>query len=146
MAERTRVLVAEDETIIRLDLCGLLAEAGFEVCGAARDGAEAVALALELLPDVALLDVRMPRLDGIEAARRILDEVDLPIVMLTAHGDEALVARAVAAGVFGYVVKPFRAEDVAPAIRAAVARHGDLAVSRRSHRRSAISIHPVPRQ
>jgi len=98
-----RVLVAEDETLIRLDLRGLLEAAGFEVCAEALDGEEAVQLARETEPDVALLDVKMPRLDGIEAARRILDERPIPIVMVTAYGERELVSRAVEAGVFGYL-------------------------------------------
>jgi two-component system, response regulator PdtaR len=130
---RERVLVAEDETIIRLDLCGLLEQSGLEVCAAARNGEEAVELARSTLPDLALLDVRMPRLDGIEAARRILEERPVPIVMLTAHDDEELVARAVGAGVFGYLVKPFREQDLLPAIRTALARHSDLTSSRRAN-------------
>jgi two-component system, response regulator PdtaR len=81
---RLRVLVAEDETIVRLDLCALLGRAGLEVCAQARDGAEAVELARTARPDVALLDVKMPRLDGIEAARRMYAERPLPIVLLTA--------------------------------------------------------------
>jgi len=103
-----RILVAEDETIIRLDLVEMLARAGLEVCAEARDGEEAVTLAREHAPDLAIMDVKMPRLDGIEAARRILDERPIPIVMLTAYGQEELVNRAVEAGVFGYLVKPFR--------------------------------------
>jgi response regulator NasT len=130
--DRKRVLVAEDETIIRLDLCALLEQAGLEVCAAARDGEEAVELARSTRPDLVLMDVRMPRLDGIEAARRILEERPLPIVMLTAHGDEKLVARAIGAGVFGYLVKPFREQDLLPAIHTALARHSDLMSSRRA--------------
>jgi two-component system, response regulator PdtaR len=122
-----RVLIAEDETIIRLDLRELLEAAGHEVVAEARDGDEAVELAREHEPDLAIMDVRMPRVDGIEAARRILDERPLPVVMLTAYGQQDLVARAVEAGVFGYLVKPFRESDVLPAIRAAVARHEELA-------------------
>ena len=122
-----RVLIAEDETIIRLDLRQLLERAGLEVCAEARDGVEAVALARSTEPDVAVLDVRMPRLDGIEAARRILDERPIPIVMLTAYGQRELVARAVEAGVFGYLVKPFREADLLPAIETARARHDELA-------------------
>ena len=125
-----RVLIAEDETIIRLDLKELLERAGFEVCAEARDGAEAVELARSEQPDVAVLDVKMPRLDGIEAARRILAERPIPIVMLTAYGQEDLVARAVEAGVFGYLVKPFREQDLLPAIRTARARHEELAAVR----------------
>src|SRR5205814_5235422 len=94
-----RILVAEDETIIRLDLRALLERAGFEVCAEARDGEEAVALARSEQPDVAVLDVKMPKLDGIEAARRILDERPIPIVMLTAYGQDELVQRAAEAGV-----------------------------------------------
>ena len=121
-----RILIAEDETIIRLDLKHLLERGGFEVCAEARDGEEAVALAASEQPDLAVLDVKMPRLDGIEAARRILAERPIPIVMLTAYGQEELVARAVEAGVFGYLVKPFREEDLLPAIHAARARHAEL--------------------
>jgi AmiR/NasT family two-component response regulator len=122
----TRILVAEDETIIRLDLCDLLRRSGFEVCAEARDGVEAVDLARAEQPDLAIMDVKMPRLDGIEAARRILDERPIPIVMLTAYGQDELVSRAVEAGVFGYLVKPFRESDLLPAIRTATARHDEL--------------------
>jgi response regulator NasT len=125
-----RVLVAEDETIIRLDLRDLLERAGFEVCAEARDGEEAVALAQSARPDVAIMDVKMPKLDGIEAARRILEDRPIPIVMLTAYGQDELVARAVEAGVFGYLVKPFREQDLLPAIRTARARHEELAALR----------------
>jgi AmiR/NasT family two-component response regulator len=121
-----RILVAEDETIIRLDLRKMLEEAGFEVCAEARGGNEAVTLAASERPDLAILDVKMPDLDGIEAARRILADQPMPIVMLTAYGQDELVARAVEAGVFGYLVKPFRETDLLPAIRAAQARHAEL--------------------
>src|SRR5437763_9786305 len=114
-----RILIAEDETIIRLDLRELLEGAGFEICAEARDGVEAVELARSEQPDLAVLDVKMPRLDGIEAARRILDERPIPIVMLTAYGQDELVTRAVEAGVFGYLVKPFREQDFLPPIRTA---------------------------
>jgi two-component system, response regulator PdtaR len=125
-----RILIAEDETIIRLDLRKLLEEAGHEVCAEARDGVEAVALVEEHDPDLAILDVKMPRLDGIEAAKRILDERPIPIVMLTAYGQDELVARAVEAGVFGYLVKPFRETDLLPAIATARARHDELSALR----------------
>src|SRR2546421_5297229 len=127
----TRVLIAEDETLIRLDLRLLLEDHGFEV-HEARDGLEAVQLARELEPDVAVLDMRMPNLDGVEAARRIYAERPLPIAMLTAFSDRALVERAIAAGVFTYLSKPFTAADVVPAIAAAIARHGELLSARRA--------------
>src|SRR5205814_7285022 len=101
-----------------------------DVVGEARDGEEAVALALDLEPDVAIMDVKMPKLDGIDAAKRILAERPIPIVMLTAYGQEELVSRAVEAGVFGYLVKPFREQDLMPAIAAARARHEELAAVR----------------
>jgi two-component system, response regulator PdtaR len=121
-----RILIAEDETIIRLDLRALLERAGFDVCAEARDGEEAVELARAVRPDLALLDVKMSRLDGIEAARRILDDRPIPIVMVTAYGEEELIERAVEAGVFGYLVKPFRETDLLPAIATARARHDEL--------------------
>jgi AmiR/NasT family two-component response regulator len=125
-----RILIAEDETIIRLDLRELLQRAGFDVVAEAKDGEEAVALARSEAPDLAILDVKMPRLDGIETARRILEERATPIVMLTAYGQDELVSRAVEAGVFGYLVKPFRESDLLPAIRTARARHEELAALR----------------
>ena len=121
-----RILIAEDETIIRLDLRQLLERAGHEIAGEARDGEEAVALARELDPELVIMDVKMPKLDGIEAAKRIVDERPLPIVLLTAYGQEELVNRAVEAGVFGYLVKPFREQDLVPAIATARARHAEL--------------------
>ena len=125
-----RILIAEDETIIRLDLRALLEKAGLEVCAEARDGVEAIELARSEQPDLAIMDVKMPRLDGIEAARQILDERPIPIVMLTAYGQDELVSRAVEAGVFGYLVKPFRESDLLPAIATARARHEELVALR----------------
>jgi AmiR/NasT family two-component response regulator len=127
-----RVLVAEDETIIRLDLRSLLERQGLRVCGEAGDGEQAVRLAREVDPDVVLLDLRMPVLDGIEAARRIYAERPLPIVMLTAYADRGHVDRAIEAGVFTYLLKPFRETDVVPALRAAVVRHRELLEARRA--------------
>ena len=121
-----RILIAEDETIIRLDLRELLERAGFEVCAEARDGLEAVELARTEQPDLAILDVKMPELDGIEAAKRILEERPIPIVILTAYSQQELIARAVEAGVYGYLVKPFREADLLPAIETARARHVEL--------------------
>ncbi len=123
---RLKILIAEDETIIRLDLRDMLVHAGFDVCAEARDGEEAVALARSEQPDLAIMDVKMPKLDGIEAARKILEERPIPIVMLTAYGQAEIVSRAVEAGVFGYLVKPFREQDLLPAIQSARARHEEL--------------------
>jgi response regulator NasT len=121
-----RVLICEDETIIRLDLRAICERAGLEVVGEARDGVEALRLASELEPDVVVMDVQMPKLDGIEAARQLLAERPVPIVVVTAFPQEELVRRAVEAGVFGYLVKPFRENDVLPAIHAARARFEEL--------------------
>ena len=125
-----RILLAEDETIIRLDLRGLLERAGHEVIAEARDGEEAVELARKHEPDLAVMDVKMPRLDGIEAARRILEERPIPIVILTAFDQRELVERAAEVGVYGYLVKPFREADVVPAIETARARHQELVAVR----------------
>ena len=104
----------------------MLERAGFEVVAEARDGREAVVLASQHRPDLAVMDVKMPELDGIEAARQMLEQRQIPIVMLTAFSEAALVGRAVDAGVFGYLVKPFRESDLLPAIEAARARHAEL--------------------
>src|SRR5438874_1231722 len=130
MTARPKILIAEDETLVRLDLRALLEDAGLEVVAEARDGEEAVALAREQEAELAILDVKMPRLDGIEAARRILAERPIPIVMLTAYDQRELVGRAVEAGVFGYLVKPFREQDLVPAIVTARARFAELAAVR----------------
>jgi AmiR/NasT family two-component response regulator len=127
-----RVLIAEDETIIRMDLRGLLEKNGFMVVAEAADGAQAVELARTASPDVAILDLRMPELDGIEAARRIYAERPIPIVMLTAFSDRANIEDAIGAGVFSYLVKPFRETDIVPAVRTAVARHTELLAARRT--------------
>jgi two-component system, response regulator PdtaR len=121
-----RVLIAEDETIIRLDLAAMLGRAGFDVVAQARDGLEAVELARTCTPDLAVLDVRMPGMDGIDAARAILEERPIPVVIITAYSQYDVVARAVEAGVFGYLVKPFREADLVPAIETARARHAEL--------------------
>ena len=125
-----RILLAEDETIIRLDLRDLLERAGYEVVAEARDGEEAVALARTHQPDLAVMDVKMPRLDGIDAARKMLEERPIPIVMLTAFGQKELIDRAAEAGVYGYLVKPFREQDIVPAIDTARARHEELVAAR----------------
>jgi AmiR/NasT family two-component response regulator len=108
----------------------MLEQAGFEVVAEARDGLEAVELERLHEPDLAVMDVKMPRLDGIEAARRMLERRPLAIVMLTAFSERDMVDRAVDAGVFGYLVKPFRESDLLPAIESARARHAELAALR----------------
>src|SRR5438094_987742 len=108
----------------------MLERAGFDVVAEARDGSEAVELAKVHDPDLAVMDVKMPVLDGIEAARRILNRRSIPIVMLTAFSETVLVGRAIEAGVFGYLVKPFRESDLLPAIETARARHAELAAVR----------------
>ena len=129
-----RVMGGQDETLIRLDLCELLETAGHDVCARAKSGAEAVELARAVLPDAALLDVKMPRLDGIEAARRSLAERPIPIVMISAYTERALVERAVESGVVGYPAKPFREEEVAPALATAVGRFAELTAVPRAGR------------
>ena len=127
-----RILIAEDQAIIRLDLRGILEKHGLLVCAEASNGEEAVELARTSHPDIALLDMRMPKLDGIEAARRMYAERPIPIVMLTAFSDRAVVEKAIAAGVFAYLVKPFKESDLVPALRAAVVRHAELLAARRA--------------
>jgi response regulator NasT len=122
-----KVLIGEDETLIRLDLRGMLERAGYSVVAEARDGEQAVELARSAEPDLAIMDVKMPELDGIEAARRILAERPIPVVIVSAYTEETLVQRAAEAGVFGYLAKPFREEDLLPAIATARARFGQLA-------------------
>ncbi len=121
-----RVVVAEDEALIRLDLTEILAEAGYVVVGQAGDGEEAVRLARELVPDVVLMDVKMPVLDGITAAEQIGSEGLAPVVMLTAFSQRELVERARDAGVLAYVVKPFTPADLTPAIEVARSRWTQL--------------------
>ena len=129
-----RILIAEDETIIRLDLRELLEKAGFDVCAEAKRRRGSGDARTHLRADLALLDVKMPKLDGIDAARRILEERPIPIVMVTAYGEEELVSRAVEAGVFGYLVKPFRETVLPPAIatRAPGTKSSRLCATRRT--------------
>ena len=121
-----RVLVAEDEAIIRLDLAEMLGEAGYDVVGQAGDGEQAVEMALALRPDIVLMDVKMPVMDGITAAEQIGKERICPVVMLTAFSQTELVERARDAGVMAYVVKPFTASDVMPALDIALSRWSEL--------------------
>lgn len=115
-----RILVAEDETLVRLDLRAMLVDAGYEVCAEAADGLEAVKLAAEHRPDAILMDANMPQLDGVTAARRILASGHVPIVMLTGYEYGELVDRAFEAGVVGYLVKPFAEQEVIDALSAVV--------------------------
>jgi response regulator NasT len=120
---RRRVVIAEDEALIRLDLKEMLEEEGFTVVGEAADGETAVRLAEQHRPDVVVLDVKMPRLDGISAAERITAARIAPVVLLTAFSQQELVARARDAGVMAYVVKPFAKADIMPAIEIAASRY-----------------------
>ena len=124
--KKPTVLVAEDEALIRLDLVELLGEEGYEVVGQAADGEEAVELARKLVPDLVIMDVKMPKMDGIAAAEVIAEERIAPIVMLTAFSQRDLVERARDAGAMAYVVKPFDASDVVPAIEIAMGRFAEL--------------------
>lgn len=117
-----RVVIAEDEALIRLDLAEMLSEEGYEVVAEAADGEQAVRLAEQHRPDVVLMDVKMPRLDGIEAAAQIAEARIAPVVLLTAFSQRALVERARDAGVMAYLVKPFTRSDLAPAIEMARSR------------------------
>ncbi|MDP1851428.1 MAG: response regulator [Candidatus Planktophila sp.] len=116
-----RILVAEDEALIRMDLVEMLQGAGYEVVAQASNGQEAVDLAFEHKPDLAILDVKMPVLDGISAAEKIIDVA--PVLMLTAYSQKELIDRARDAGVMAYVVKPFTIGDLIPAIEIAISRH-----------------------
>jgi len=119
-----RILVAEDEALIRMDLIEMLREAGYEVVAEAADGAQAIELAELHKPDLAILDVKMPVLDGISAAEKIISIA--PVLMLTAFSQRELVERARDAGVMAYVVKPFSIGDLIPAIEIAISRHKQM--------------------
>jgi AmiR/NasT family two-component response regulator len=121
-----RVVIAEDEALIRLDLAEMLAEEGFEVVAQAADGEAAVALVEEHRPDLAVLDVKMPKLDGISAAAQIAERRLAPVVILTAFSQRELVERARDAGAMAYVVKPFDRSDLFPAIAMAVSRFAEI--------------------
>jgi len=123
---KTRILVAEDEALIRLDLVEMLVEAGYEVVGQVSNGEQAVSLSRELKPDLVLMDVKMPVLDGISAAEQIGKERIAPVVMLTAFSQKELVERARDAGVMAYIIKPFTPADLAPAIVIARSRWVEL--------------------
>lgn len=120
--ERTRVIIADDESVIRTDLREMLTNLGYLVVGEVGDGQSAVNLARELKPDVMIMDIKMPSLDGIEAAKVLTQEKVAPVLLLTAYSQRDLVDRAKEAGVVGYLVKPFREQEIVPAIDIALAR------------------------
>jgi response regulator NasT len=126
MQEPLRVLVAEDESLIRMDVVATLSEAGFSVVGEASDGEEALALAEKLNPDVVVMDIKMPKLDGISAAEK-LTQAKIPVVLLTAFSQTELVTRATEAGAMAFITKPFKPADLIPAIQIAIARSEEIA-------------------
>ena len=125
MADALRVVVVEDEGLIRMDVVATLQEAGYEVVGEGADGEEAIKLATELVPDLVVMDIKMPKLDGISAAEKIA-ELKIPVVLLTAFSQSDLVARAAEAGAMAFVTKPFKPSDLLPAIQIALSRHEEL--------------------
>ncbi|MFG1674980.1 ANTAR domain-containing response regulator [Micromonospora sp. NPDC049282] len=125
-AERKRVLIAEDEALIRLDLAEMLVEEGYEVVGEAGDGETAVKLAEELKPDLVILDIKMPIMDGLAAAERIAGARIAPVIILTAFSQRDLVERARAAGAMAYLVKPFQKSDLVPAVEIALSRYSEI--------------------
>jgi response regulator NasT len=125
-AAAPRVLIAEDEALIRMDLAEMLGEEGYDVIGQAADGQRAIELAEELRPDLVILDIKMPVLDGIAAAERIAAARIAPVVVLTAFSQRELVERARDAGAMAYLVKPFSRTDLVPAIEMAVSRYSEV--------------------
>ena len=128
---RTKVLIAEDEAIIRLDLKEMLEEEGIEVVGEASDGEAAIRLAKEREPDLIIMDIKMPGMDGLAAAERITEEGLGAVLILTAFSQKDLVQRAADAGAMGYLVKPFQKSDLMPAIEVALSRHQELLAVRK---------------
>lgn len=120
--KRTRILIADDESIILMDLREMLTNLGYLVVGEASDGQSAVNMARELKPDLVIMDIKMPGMDGIEAARILTEEKIAPVLLLTAYSQQDLIERAREAGVVGYLVKPFRESNLAPAIEVTLAR------------------------
>ncbi len=124
--ERTRIIIADDESLIRMDLREMLTNLGYLVVGEVGDGRSAVNLARELRPDIVIMDIKMPDMDGIEAARILTEERVAPVLLLSAYSQQDLVTRAREAGVAGYLVKPFRESDLTPAIEVALARFSEF--------------------
>jgi response regulator NasT len=125
-----RLVLADDESIIRMDLKEMLTSLGYVVVGEAGDGRSAVNLARELRPDLVVMDIQMPDMDGIDAAHALTAENVAPVLLLTAYSQQELVERAKEAGVVGYIVKPFRESDLAPAIEVALARYREFQAMR----------------
>jgi two-component system, response regulator PdtaR len=123
---RTRIVIADDESVIRMDLREMLAALDYLVVGEAGDGLSAVNLARELRPDLVIMDIKMPDLDGIAAAKILTEEQIAPVLLLTAFSQHDLVERAKEAGVVGYIVKPFRESELRPAIEVSLARFGEF--------------------
>jgi response regulator NasT len=121
-----RIVLADDESIIRMDLKEMLTALDYVVVGEAGDGKSAVNLARELRPDLVIMDIQMPEMDGIDAARVLTEEMIAPVLLLTAYSQHELIERAKQAGVVGYIVKPFRESDLAPAIEVALARYREF--------------------
>lgn len=124
--ERTRIVIVDDESIIRIDLREMLSNLGYLVIGEVGDGRSAVNLARELRPDLVIMDIKMPGMDGIDAAEILTEEKIAPVLLLTAYSQKELVSRARQAGVVGYLVKPFRESDLSPAIEVALARFAEF--------------------
>lgn len=122
MMQKLRILLADDEALIRLDLREMLTEAGHEIVGEAANGQEAVQLTQELHPDIVIMDVKMPVMDGLTAAQQITEAEIAPVLLLTAYSQQDIVARATEAGVIAYLVKPVREQQLFPAIEVAVSR------------------------
>ena len=120
--KRTRILIADDESLILMDLREMLTSLGYLVVGEASDGRSAVNMSRELRPDLVIMDIKMPDMDGIEAAKVLTEEKIAPVLLLTAYSQQDLVERAKQAGVVGYLVKPFRESNLAPAIEVTLAR------------------------
>jgi response regulator NasT len=129
--ERTRVIIADDESLIRMDLREMLTNLGYLVVGEVGDGRSAVNLARELRPDIVVMDIKMPDMDGIEAAKILTEEQIAPVILLTAFSQQDLVERAKEAGVVGYLVKPFKEPDLTPAIEVALARFKEFQALRK---------------
>jgi response regulator NasT len=128
---RARILLVDDEALIRMGLRAMLHDLGYEIAGEAADGQDAVEKAAALAPDLVIMDIKMPGMDGLEAARRIMATRPVPVIVLTAYNQQGLVAEAAETGVLAYLMKPVREADLGPAIEVARARFAELALLRR---------------